>query len=129
MSLNRCVFQGRFTKDPELRYTQSNKPVVSFTLAVDRDYDRQQADFVKCIAWSGTAEFVSKYFHKGDMAVISGRLQNRDWTDNDGNKHTATEIVCDSVYFCGGKRNTTEQAPTATDEPMFDECDESDLPF
>lgn len=129
MSLNRCVFQGRFTRDPELRYTQNNKPVTSFTLAVDRDYDRQQADFINCTAWSGTAEFISKYFHKGDMTVVSGRLQIRDWTDNDGNKRTATEIVCDSVYFCGGKRNTTDQAPAAADEPMFDDCDESDLPF
>jgi single-strand DNA-binding protein len=128
MSLNTCAFQGRFTKDPELRYTQNNKAVASFTLAVDRDYDRQQADFIKCIAWSGTAEFVSKYFHKGDMATVSGRLQIREYTANDGSKRTATEIVCDSVYFCGGKRNT-EQAPTVTVEPEFEEYNDGDLPF
>ena len=92
--LNHITVMGRLTRDPELRYTQSQTPVTSFRVAVDRDFapkdgGERQADFIDCVAWRSTAEFVSKYFQKGSMAVVSGRLQMRDWTDRDGNKRTS----------------------------------------
>ena len=108
--LNHIVIMGRLTRDPELRYTQSNTPVVSFRVAVDRDFQNRetgerQTDFIDCVAWRASAEFVSKYFQKGSMAVVSGRLQMRDWTDRDGNKRTSAEIVADNVYFGESKRS------------------------
>lgn len=107
--LNHITIMGRLTRDPELRYTQSQTPVASFTLAVDRDFaDRgtgeRQTDFIDCVAWRQTGEFVSKYFTKGSMAVVSGRLQIRDWTDRDGNKRRSAEVVADNVYFGESKR-------------------------
>ena len=102
--LNHIVIMGRLTRDPELRYTQSQTPVVSFSLAVDRDFGgkdggEKQTDFIDCVAWRQTAEFVNKYFTKGRMAVVSGRLQIRDWTDREGGKRRSAEIVADNVYF------------------------------
>ena len=105
--LNHIVLMGRLTRDPELRYTQSQTPVASFSLAVDRDFGRgeeKQTDFIDCVAWRQTGEFVSKYFQKGSMAVVSGRLQIRDWTDRDGNKRRSAEVVVDNVYFGESKR-------------------------
>ena len=105
--LNRIILMGRLTRDPELRYTQSQIPVASFRVAVDRDFGRgeeRQTDFIDCVAWRSTGEFVSKYFQKGSMAVVSGRLQMRDWTDKDGNKRTSAEVVADNVYFGESKR-------------------------
>ncbi len=107
--LNHITIMGRLTRDPEIRYTQSQTPVTSFTLAVDRDFggrdggDRQ-TDFIDCVAWRQTAEFVSKYFTKGSMAVVSGRLQIRDWTDREGGKRRSTEVVVDNIYFGESKR-------------------------
>ena len=108
--LNHIVLMGRLTRDPELRYTQSQTPVASFSLAVDRDFggrdgSERQTDFIDIVAWRSTAEFVSKYFTKGSMAVVSGRLQIRDWTDRDGNKRRSAEIVADNVYFGESKRS------------------------
>ena len=106
--LNHIVLMGRLTRDPELRYTQSQTPVASFSLAVDRDFGRgeeKQTDFIDCVAWRQTGEFVSKYFQKGSMAVVSGRLQIRDWTDRDGNKRRSAEVVADNVYFGDSKRD------------------------
>ena len=108
--LNHIVIMGRLTRDPELRYTQTQTPVASFTVAVDRDFidrstNNRETDFIDCVAWRGTAEFVSKYFQKGSMAVISGRLQIRDWTDRDGGKRRSAEIVADSAYFGESKRD------------------------
>ena len=100
--LNHITIMGRLTRDPELRHTQSNKPVANFTLAVDRDFSsdgQKETDFIDCVAWKNTAEFVSKYFTKGRMAVASGRLQIRSWTDKDGNKRRTSEVVADNVYF------------------------------
>lgn len=101
--LNHITIMGRLTRDPELRYTQSNTPVAAFTLAVDRDYQpggsEKQTDFIECVAWRKTAEFISKYFQKGSMAVVSGRLQIRGWTDKEGKKRTTAEVVVDSIYF------------------------------
>ena len=107
--LNHIVFMGRLTRDPELRYTQSQTPVASFTVAVDRDFGsrdggERQTDFIDCVAWRSTAEFVSKYFQKGSMAVVSGRLQIRDWTDREGGKRRSAEIVVDNMYFGESKR-------------------------
>ena len=105
--LNHIVIMGRLTRDPELRYTQSQIPVASFRVAVDRDFGRgeeRQTDFIDCVAWRSTGEFVSKYFQKGSMAGVSGRLQMRDWTDKDGNKRTSAEVVADNVYFGESKR-------------------------
>ena len=107
--LNHITIMGRLTRDPELRYTQSQTPVASFTLAVDRDFGgrdggEKQTDFIDCVAWRQTAEFVSKYFTKGSMAVVSGRLQIRDWTDRDGGKRRSAEVVVDNMYFGESRR-------------------------
>ena len=106
--LNHITIMGRLTRDPELRRTGSGVAVASFTLAVDRDYTQQgqekEADFIDCVAWRQTGEFVSKYFTKGRMAVVSGRLQIRAWTDKDGNKRRTAEVVADNVYFGDSKR-------------------------
>ena len=128
---------GRLTRDPELRRTGSGIAVASFTLAVDRDFKSQngekECDFIDVVAWRSTGEFVSKYFNKGSMAVVSGRLQIRGWTDKDGNKRRSAEVVADSVYFGSSKRDTTSggyDAPSdgfAVFTPL--EEDDSDLPF
>ena len=108
--LNHITLMGRLTRDPELRYTASNTPVASFSLAVDRDVaprdgGERQTDFIDIVAWRQTAEFVSKYFTKGQLAVVSGRLQIRDWTDRDGNKRRSAEVVADNVYFGDSKKS------------------------
>ena len=107
--LNHIVIMGRLTRDPELRYTQSNIPVASFAVAVERDFGgrdggERQTDFIDCVAWRNTGEFVNKYFRKGSMIVVSGRLQIREWTDRDNNKRRSAEIVADNVYFGESKR-------------------------
>lgn len=106
--LNIAIIMGRLTRDPELRRTGSGKPVASFTVAVDRDYaadgQEKETDFIDCIAWNGTAEFVQKYFNKGSMIVVSGRLQLRNWTDKEGNKRRSAEIVANNVYFGESKK-------------------------
>ena len=108
--LNHIVVMGRLTRDPELRRTGSGIAVTSFTVAVDRDFapkdgSERETDFIDCVAWRSTGEFVSKYFTKGSMAVVSGRLQIRSWTDKDGNKRRTAEIVADNVYFGESTRN------------------------
>ena len=102
--LNRIIIMGRLARDPELRRTQSGVPVASFRLAVDRDFKdkstgERSTDWIDVVAWRATAEFVSRFFTKGRMAVVEGRLQMRDWTDKDGNKRVAAEVVADNVYF------------------------------
>ena len=108
--LNHIVLMGRLTRDPELRRTGSGVAVASFTLAVDRDFASQggekETDFVDIVAWRSTAEFVSKYFTKGRMAVVSGRLQIRNWQDKEGNKRRSAEVVADNVYFGESKRDS-----------------------
>ncbi len=152
--LNHIVLMGRLTRDPELRRTGSGIAVASFTLAVDRDYAAQGAeketDFVDIVAWRNTAEFVSRYFTKGRMAVVSGRLQIRNWTDKDGNKRRSAEVVADNVYFGDSKRDSAPaasgfdqtpsnsapqpyqqaapQAPAASGFSMLED-DDSELPF
>ena len=112
--LNHITIMGRLTRDPELRYTQSQTPVASFTLAVDRDYGsrdggEKQTEFIDCVAWRSTAEFVSKYFQKGSMAVVSGRLQIRDWTDREGGKRRSAEVVVDNIYFGESRRRDSSE--------------------
>ena len=109
--LNHIVIMGRLTRDPELRRTGSGIAVASFTLAVDRDFGgrdggERETDFIDCVAWRHTGEFVSKYFTKGRMAVVSGRLQIRSWTDKDGNKRRTAEVVADNCYFGDSKRDS-----------------------
>ena len=108
--LNKVFLQGRMCADPVLRHTQSGTAVASFTIAVDRDFKNQngekEADFVNCVAWKGTAEFVSRYFTRGRMAVVEGRLQSRKYQDKDGNNRTAYEVVASSVYFGDSKKDT-----------------------
>ena len=108
--LNRIILMGRLTRDPELRHTQTGTPVASFSLAVDRDFKdkstgEKSTDFIDIVAWRSTAEFVSRYFTKGRMAVVEGRLQMRDWTDRDGNKRRSAEVIADNVYFGDSKRD------------------------
>lgn len=131
MALNYICIMGRLTKDPELRHTSSGTPVASFTLAVDRDFKDQngdrETDFIEVVAWRNTAEFVCKYFTKGRMAAVSGRLQMRGWTDKDGNKRKSAEILAEHVYF-GDSKHETGAAPA---EQSFDviEDDDEGLPF
>ena len=125
---------GRLTRDPELRRTGSGIAVASFTLAVDQDYKSQNGergvDFINIVAWRGTAEFAEKYFEKGQMAVISGRLSTRNYEDKNGNKRTAYEVVASNIYFCGSTSNAgnseTDAAPQTFD-PLMD--DDPDIPF
>ena len=108
--LNRIILMGRLTRDPELRHTQTGTAVASFSLAVDRDFHNRDSgekgvDFIDVVAWRNTAEFVSKYFTKGRMAVVEGRLQIRDWTDREGGKRRSAEVVADNIYFGDSKRD------------------------
>lgn len=130
--LNKIILMGRLTKNPELRRTQSGTAVTSFTIAVDRDFKGQngekETDFVDVAAWRSTAEFVAKYFTKGRMAVVEGRLQMRDWTDKDGNKRRSAEVVADNIYFADSQKREQENhdAPVAE----FSEVeDDGTLPF
>lgn len=139
--LNKIFIMGRLTRDPELRRTNSGTAVTSFTLAVDRDFKNadgtKETDFVDCVVWRQTAEFVSKYFSKGRMAVVEGRLQMRDWTDKDGNKRRNAEVIADNVYFGDSRSDNASgghkaaKAPVNVDAEDFDEVedDDSDLPF
>ena len=107
--LNRIILMGRLTRDPELRHTQTGTAVASFTLAVDRDFKdkstgERNTDFIDVVAWRQTGEFVSRFFTKGRMAVVEGRLQMRDWTDKEGNKRRSAEVVAENVYFGDSKR-------------------------
>lgn len=112
--LNKIILMGRLTRDPELRRTNSGTAVASFALAVDRDFKGQngekETDFIDIVAWRNTAEFVSKYFTKGRMAVVEGRLQIRDWTDKEGGKRRSAEVIADNVYFGDSKTTASDTA-------------------
>lgn len=116
--LNSISIMGRLSYDPQLRRTASGKAVASFSVACERDFKNQQTgekevDFIECVAWGGTAEMVEKYFRKGQMAVATGRLQLRDWTDKNGQKRRTAEILVNSVYFCGSKESGTQASSGA----------------
>ena len=138
--LNHVTIMGRLTRDPELRHTQSGAAVSSFTLAVDRDFKshsgERETDFVNCTAWKSVAEFTARYFSRGRMAIVEGRLQSRKYTDKDGNNRTAYEVVASSVYFGDSKKESDPLDKLADDaapvsEPSFQEMedDPSELPF
>lgn len=134
--LNQITLMGRLTRDPELRYTPSGTPVATFTIAVDRDFGNKergekQTDFIDIVAWRQTGEFTSKHFAKGDMAVVKGRLQIRDWQDKDGNKRRSAEVVADSVYFGGSKSKPQNNNSERDGYSAFSEIDggDGDLPF
>lgn len=131
--LNHIVIMGRMTRDPELRRTASGTAVASFTLAVDRDFAAKDAqretDFIDCVAWRATGEFVSKYFSKGRMAVVSGRLQIRPWTDKDGNNRRSAEVIVDNVYFGDSRREPLEEAKETVDGSNTDDLPLPDEPF
>ena len=145
--LNKIFIMGRLTRDPELRRTQSGTAVTSFSLAVDRDFKSQsgekETDFIDVVAWRNTAEFVSKYFTKGRMAVVEGRLQIRDWKDKEGNNRRSAEVVADNVYFgdsnkdsgnrsgggsYGGSYDNSYQQPSGDFSEIPDD-DAGELPF
>lgn len=132
--LNHISIMGRITKDIELRRTPTGVPVASFTLAVDRDFKEKngekETDFIDCVAWRNTAEFVEKYFSKGRMAIVAGRLQIRSWTDKDGNKRRTAEVVADNVYFGDSKKEGEIPAVNApaSDFAMLTD-DDAQLPF
>ena len=142
--LNNIVIHGRLTKDPELRRTQAGIAVASATVACDRDFKNEkgekETDFIDVVAWRGTGEFLSQYFKKGQEAIVSGRLQIRKWTDNQGNKRSAAEIVADKVDFCGSRNDGGSQRdgnppPTANAAPAMAgdfvplEGEDEELPF
>lgn len=134
--LNRIILMGRLTRDPELRHTQQGTAVASFSLAVDRNGREKATDFVDCVAWRQTAEFVNSYFTKGRMAVVEGRLQIREWTDRDGSKRRTAEVVAENVYFGDSKKEDplnqfTKEHPETVADDRFAELadDDGDLPF
>ena len=137
--LNHIDIMGRLTRDPELRHTGSGTACASFTLAVDRDFGKnengeKEVDFIDCVAWRNAAEFVSKYFTKGRMAVVSGRLQVRKWKNKDGENRYSTEVVADNVYFGDSKNNNGSTANNgytapAQDFAPLDGDDDAQLPF
>lgn len=139
--LNHIVIMGRLTRDPELRRTGTGKAVANFSVAVDRDFagkesGEKETDFIDCVAWQQAAEFVSKYFTKGRMIVVSGRLQIRPWKDKDGNPRRTAEIVADNVYFGDSKNSTATTAPgtpsiatPSAEEFAVLDGDDGQLPF
>ena len=130
--LNMITVMGRLTRAPELRYTQNQLPVVSFAVACERDYaqtgEKKETDFIDCVAWRKTAEFIHQYFDKGQMIAVNGRLQMRPWTDRNGNKRVSAEIVVDHAYFGEAKRQGGGVAASAEDFSDFYVSD-GDLPF
>ena len=134
--MNKAILVGRLTKDPELRATTSGVSVASFTVACDRRFVKQgeerKADFINCIAWQKSAEAISKYFKKGDRIALEGSIQIRDWQDNDGKKHYATEVVVDAWEFAQSKSEgaaSSMQAEPTEDVDGFMPVDDVDLPF
>lgn len=155
--LNKIFLMGRICAEPELRYTPTNTPVTTFRIAVDRDFkDREtgerKADFISVVVWRSLAEFVSRNFSKGSLTIVVGQLQIREWTDNNGNRRTAPEIVAENIYFGGGRRDSSSSShpeskfdtggqsqqsffsPTTSSNPGMEQIEEvddsdSDLPF
>ena len=124
--LNTISIIGRLTRDPELRYTQSEKAVATLCVACERDFadktGKRPADFIDCVAWTATGEFIANHFKKGDMIAATGRLQKRSWEDKEGNKRTAAEVIVERAYFCGGKAK--DESGGFTELP-----DDGELPF
>ena len=134
--LNKVTLMGRLNKDPLLKYTPSNVAVASFTVAVDRRFQKQgeqrQTDFINIVVWRNTAEFVAKYFTKGQLIALSGNIQTRTWEDTDGKKHYVTEVVADEVYFAGAKKENTANEPADQQSNDFENMpsyNDDDLPW
>ena len=139
--LNKIILMGRLGRDPEVRYTQSGTPVASFSLAVDRDFvdqatGRRPTDWIEVAAWNAKAKFVQQYFRKGQLAVVEGRVQIRDWTDKEGTKRRTAEVVADQIYFAGAKTappsegNADERSlPEPPTQEFAEQDDEGELPF
>ena len=115
--INTVALMGRLTADPELKHTHNGVAVVSFCIAVNRRFKDQQADFINCVAWRQTAEFICKYFHKGQMIGLEGSIQTRNYTDRDGNKRYATEVLAENVSFCESKKSENHSQPTSSAAP------------
>ena len=132
--LNEIILQGRLTTDPELKVTASNKPVTSFSIAVERDFStngEKETDFINIVAWNTTAEFITKYFTKGKQIVLRGSLRVRKYQTDNGDNRTVTEVLAEKVYFCGDKEKTSNTAnftPNNSDYVVVDDTDEN-LPF
>ena len=130
--LNKAILNGRLTKAPELKQTNSGKSVCGFTIAVDRSRDREKTDFIPIVAWNKTAEFVNQWFGKGDLITIVGRIEVRNYEDKNGNKRTATEIIAEEVLF-GGSKSTGQVSENASQRNLagLEEVDDdgADLPF
>lgn len=140
--MNVIALMGRTTTDIELKTTANGVSVASFSLAVDRKYtpkgQERQTDFINCVAWRSNAEFISKWFRKGDMVAVEGELQMKKYTDKNGIERTAHEVVIENAYFCGGKKNTNQQdsqpnvegaEPARVDQPEYEIITDDDLPF
>lgn len=131
--LNRAILMGRITKSPELKNTQSGVSVIQISVAVDRDYtpkeQEKKTDFIDVVAWRNTAEFIAKYFDKGQLIALAGSIQKRSYTDNQGNKRSVTEVIADQVYFCGGKNDNKKEKPSFDENDFEEISDDSDLPF
>ncbi|MBQ8002433.1 MAG: single-stranded DNA-binding protein [Clostridia bacterium] len=129
--LNKVILIGRFTRDPELRSTPQGTSTCSFSLAVDRNYQsasgERQADFINCVAWRQTAEFISKYFQKGNMVCVEGSIQTRSWKDNEGNNRYATEVIVDRSYFVESKKSAQGSA-SGMEAPVFNDSPFGNLP-
>ena len=121
MAMNKILLQGRLTKDPEIRLTSKNDKVARFTIAVDRDFNREETDFINCVAFKATAAFIESYFTKGDMILVAGRLQMQQYTAKDGSNRTAAEVMTDNVWFCGGKGKTKDAGTEAQLAPVEDD--------
>ena len=130
MAINNVMLLGRLTRDPELRHTQSGTSVASFTLAVD-GFNKGDVDFINCVAWRQTGEFVSKYFEKGDQLALTGRISVRSYEDKNGDKRTATEVIAERVSFCGGKKSESKprRGEDVTAEDFEDLDEDEELPF
>ena len=126
MAMNKILLQGRLTKDPEIRLTSKNDKVARFTIAVDRDFNREETDFINCVAFKATAAFIESYFTKGDMILVAGRLHMQQYTAKDGSNRTAAEVLTDNVWFCGGKGKTKD---ASTDAQLAPVEDDGQLPF
>lgn len=129
MGLNHIDIQGRIVRDPELRRTNSGKAVTSFTIAVDRNFTKGEADFFDCVSWDKQAEFVANNFAKGKMILVSGRLNNRKWEDKDGNKRVSAEITTEDVYFCDSKKDSDKPNNAPTQDYGYLTDPDSNLPF
>lgn len=141
--INKVILMGRLTRDPELRYTSTNKPVCSFDVAVASGYgDSQKTDFINCIAWNKAAEFLGKYFNKGMMVIVGGRISTRTWEGKDGKKNYVTEVLANEIQFgetkkareanggySSGYSNTPQKPPTQETEEDINEIIDNDLPF